>query len=88
MAIHKILHLIGPIIVIVSCVRVFNLSLRHAIVLTLLLGLGKEIRDVLVPGDTITSCLFDMTGNIIGILIAVKINNLIGLLSTRPKLIH
>jgi|GEM_PF-6646270 len=85
MAIHKIFHLIGPIIVIVSCVRILNLSLRHAIVITLLLGLGKEIRDVIVPGDTLRSCLLDMTGNILGIVIAVEINRMLGLLAPRQS---
>ena len=81
---HKILHLIGPIFIIIGCVRIFKMRLLSAVILTFLLGLGKEIYDFFVPKDALSMCVLDVLRNIVGIILAVLLNQLIGFFTPPP----
>ncbi|AFM43368.1 hypothetical protein Desaci_4528 [Desulfosporosinus acidiphilus SJ4] len=66
MPVHKLLHLIGPIIVLACCFKVLKLSTLQAVSITILLGLSKELYDVIIVGDSIIRSLLDMVENVIG----------------------
>lgn len=75
---HKLLHFIMPIILIGMFYK--RLGKIITIALVIVLGIIKEIRDILIYADPIWLCgtdtLFNIIGVIIGIQLQVKLNSL------------
>lgn len=72
---HKLLHFIMPILII--CIFCGKFGKTKTIAMVILLGILKEIRDILLYSDPLWLCGTDTLFNIIGIMLGLRLRTIL-----------